>query len=172
MTVVADHVWHDGISSERLPELRRLFEGEWWTQGRAETDVVRMLERSDVVVAVSLVDGPLVGFARALTDGVYLAVVLDVIVAADHRGEGVGALVVERLLAHPLIVGARSVELVCQPSLRDFYRRFGFTDDTGTSGLMRRTTDPRLLGSRSASQAGLGGDVRGRTDADGAPSSA
>ncbi len=106
-----------------------------------------MLERSDVVVAASLVDGPLIAFARALTDGVYLAVVLDVIVAAEHRGNGAGALVVERLLAHPLIVAARSVELVCQPSLRDFYRRFGFTDDTGTSGLMRRTADPRLLGS-------------------------
>jgi GNAT superfamily N-acetyltransferase len=144
--VVVEYAWHDSISDERLPELLRLFEGEWWTQGRAEADVVRMLERSDVVVAVSRVDGPLIGFARALTDGVYLAVVLDVIVAAEHRGNGAGALVVERLLAHPLIVGARSVELVCQPSLRGFYRRFGFTDDTGRSGLMRRTADPRLLG--------------------------
>jgi predicted GNAT family N-acyltransferase len=122
----------------------RLFEGERWTSGRAEADVVRMLEGSDVVVAVSHAGGPLIGFARALSDGVYLAVVLDVIVAGDQRGQGLGGLLVERLLGDPLVAAARSVELVCQPRLRGFYRRFGFTDDVGASGLMRRTTDPRL----------------------------
>jgi hypothetical protein len=43
-----------------------------------------MLAATDVMVAAIDVDrDQVVGFARALTDGVFLAVVLDVIVASD-----------------------------------------------------------------------------------------
>jgi hypothetical protein len=37
-----------------------------------------------------------------------------------------------------------SIELVCQPELTEFYRRWGFTDAVGTSQLMRRTSNPHL----------------------------
>ncbi|MEO3925750.1 hypothetical protein ABGB07_18040 [Micromonosporaceae bacterium B7E4] len=40
----------------------------------------------------------------------------------------------------------RSVELVCQPDLMPFYRRWDFTEQVGRSRLMRRTSDPLLSG--------------------------
>ncbi|NEA33736.1 hypothetical protein G3I17_18985 [Streptomyces sp. SID13031] len=50
----------------------------------------------------------------------------------------------DAVVQHPRLAGVRSIELVCRPDLVAFYRRWGFTDKVGRSGLMRRTTDPRL----------------------------
>lgn len=128
-------------------ELKELFKSAWWTASRDLEGVTAMLERSDVVFALRLPGEPgeLAGFARVLTDEVYLAMVLDVIVTPRHRGGGLGAALMEAILSHPKVSGARSVELVCQPDLIGFYRRWGFTDEVGRSRLMRRTADPALL---------------------------
>jgi len=128
-----------------VPGLLELFAGAWWTADRTSADVARMVAVSSLVLTLThRPSGRLVGFARVLTDEVYLAVVLDVIVAGDARGSGLGALLMDAVVRHPRLAGVRSVELVCQPELMPFYRRWGFTDQVGGSRLMRRTTDPRL----------------------------
>jgi predicted GNAT family N-acyltransferase len=104
-----------------------------------------MLAASDVVVG--LVDAPsdrLVAFARAITDRRYLAVVLDVIVEPALRGHGLGAQLMHEILGRDELRCVESVELVCQPELVGFYRRWGFTDHVGTSRLMRRTANRML----------------------------
>jgi predicted GNAT family N-acyltransferase len=104
-----------------------------------------MLDGSDVVVGlVDSASDRLVGFARAITDRSFLAVVLDVIVAPDVRGTGLGARLMDELLARPELADVESIEVVCQPELIAFYRRWGFTDSVGRSLLMRRTNP--LLG--------------------------
>jgi GNAT superfamily N-acetyltransferase len=135
------------LEPERLGQLLDLYAGEWWTATRTAHGVERMLAASDAVVAlVRRADDRLVGFARAMTDGVYVALVLDVIVASDQRHQGLGAAVMDAMLAHPRLAGVDSVELTCRAGLVEFYRRFGFTDQVGGSRLMRRTDDPRLTG--------------------------
>ena len=125
-------------------EVLRLFKSAWWTASRDLDGISRMLSRSDVVFALR-VDGRLAGFARVLSDEVYLALILDVIVSPRLRGTGLGAALMDAIVNHPKVRGARSVELVCQPDLMPFYRRWGFTDQVGQSRLMRRTNDPALL---------------------------
>jgi predicted GNAT family N-acyltransferase len=80
----------------------------------------------------------LAAFARVLTDDVYLAMILDVIVDPTYRGTGLGRALMDTVLAHPRVSGVKSVELVCQPGLVGFYEKWGFTQDVGTSLLMRR----------------------------------
>lgn len=94
--------------------------------------------------AIDDASGALVGFTRVLTDGVFLAMILDVIVQVDRRGDGIGGQLVAAVLDDPRIGEVRSIELVCQPELVPFYRRWGFTDKVGRSRLMRRTADPAL----------------------------
>jgi predicted N-acetyltransferase YhbS len=125
-------------------EVLGLFKSVWWAASRELREVTTMIERSDVVFALRDETG-LVGFARVLTDEVYLALILDVIVAPSHRGTGLGAALMEAIVNHPKVSGARCVELVCQPDLMPFYRRWGFTDQVGRSRLMRRTADSALL---------------------------
>lgn len=128
------------LEGERLPQLMELFAAGWWTADRVPEGVAAMLEGSDLVFAlVHRPDDRLVGFARVLTDGVYLAVVLDVLVAPDARGTGVGAMLMDAVVRHPRLAAVRSVELVCQPELFPYYRRWGFTERVGRSTLMRLT---------------------------------
>jgi ribosomal protein S18 acetylase RimI-like enzyme len=136
----------DTVDDIKRDQLVALFQSAWWTAERTLEEVERMLRGSDVVVG--LVDGSsdrLVGFARAITDSTFLAVVLDVVVAADLRGSGLGARLMDELLARPELAAVDSIELVCQPELVAFYRRFGFTDSVGRSLLMRRSSNPLLV---------------------------
>jgi predicted GNAT family N-acyltransferase len=104
-----------------------------------------MLAGSDLVIGlVDPTSDRLVGFARAITDHVFTAVVLDVIVDSEYRGTGLGAQLMDELLASSELAEVDSIELICQPELVDFYRRWGFTDSVGRSLLMRRTANPLL----------------------------
>jgi hypothetical protein len=50
----------------------------------------------------------------------------------------------DEILSRPELANVESIELVCQPDLVGFYRRWGFTDAVGQSLLMRRTANPSL----------------------------
>jgi predicted N-acetyltransferase YhbS len=138
----------------RRDELVALFQSAWWTAERTPEAVGRMLDGSDLVVGlVDKASDRLVGFARVITDKTFLAVVLDVIVAPDLRGSGLGARLMHELLARSELAEVDSIELVCQPELVDFYRRWGFSDEVGRSLLMRRTSNPLLGSARQNSTA-------------------
>lgn len=135
----------ESLTAADLPRLLELLRSAWWAADRDPAELARALAASSPVFVVAhRATGQLTGFARVLTDGVYLAVILDVVVAREWRGHGLGALLMEAVVGHPLVAGVRSVELVCQPDLIPFYRRWGFTDRVGTSHLLRRTADPLL----------------------------
>jgi predicted GNAT family N-acyltransferase len=135
------------LTASQVGDLLRLYAGEWWTKDRTPADVERMLASSDLVFAVvESSSGRAVGFARVLTDRVYTALILDVIVARESRGHGLGRLLIESIVADPSLKDVRSIELVCQPEHVAFYERWGFSASVGRSGLMRRTADPALCG--------------------------
>ena len=133
------------VEPARLPDLLDLFATAWWMSDRTLDETARILAESDLVFTLQDQDTDrLVGFARVLTDYAHVALVLDVVVAAEHRGAGLGAALMDAVVSHPGLADVRSIELVCQPELVPFYRRWGFTDEVGRSLLMRRTADPRL----------------------------
>jgi predicted GNAT family N-acyltransferase len=132
----------DRLDDGQVAQLHALFQEEWWTRGRTLDDVRRMVERTQVVLGfVDDADGDLVAFARAITDDVYKALVLDVIVRADRRGTGLGARLMDEMLHHPRLAEVQHVELYCRPELVPFYERWGFTTGLGELRFMRR--DPR-----------------------------
>jgi predicted GNAT family N-acyltransferase len=131
------------VEPDRVPDLVELMRTAWWMADRTSDDVVQLLEHSDLVIALTH-NERLVGFARVLTDYTYVALILDVIVDESLRGAGLGAALIDAVVDHPRLATVRSLELVCQPDLMPFYRRWGFTDQVGRSRLMRRTADPRL----------------------------
>jgi GNAT superfamily N-acetyltransferase len=123
-----------------LPEqLHALYLQEWWTHRRNVDDVRRMLDGSDVVLGfVDHETGRLAGFARVITDFVYKALVLDVIVQADYRKTGLGARLMDEILGHPKLQDVLHFELYCRPELMEFYERWGFTGELGELRFMRR----------------------------------
>ena len=135
----------DRLSPAQVDDLLRLYRNEWWSSARTRADVEQMLPASDLLYAiVERESDSLAAFARVLTDRTYLALVLDVIVAPEYRGRGLGRVLIESICAEPALHDVTSIELVCQPELLPFYRKWGFSEDVGRSRLMRRTGGPRV----------------------------
>lgn len=127
----------DTLEEDQLASVLELYAGEWWTRSRTAASTWAALRSSDLVLTVW--DGErAVAMARVLTDFQYVALILDVIVAPSHRGRGVGQVLMDAVVSHPRLREVESLELVCQPDVRDFYARWGFTADVGQSRLMRR----------------------------------
>lgn len=86
------------------------------------------LENSMSVKCV--IDGEVVGMARLITDGGYMALIGDVIVLPEYQGQGIGRKMIERLLSRAedsLKTGEKMiVQLLASPGNSSFYEKFGF----------------------------------------------
>ena len=113
--------------------LRRLLDQTDWARGRSTDGIATSLRNS--VAVVSAWDGDaLIGFARAVGDGAYRALVEDVVVEQAWRGKGVGRELMARLMAQ--LSSIEEVRLATGPETAPFYERFGFALDSGAN--MRR----------------------------------
>jgi GNAT superfamily N-acetyltransferase len=103
-------------------EVLALYRAEGWWPERTARQVNGALAAGSAVGAWH--DETLVGFARAVTDGVLRAYLEDVVVARRFRGTGVGQSLVCRLLAQldPIPV----VSLFCSRELVAFYEATDF----------------------------------------------
>jgi len=113
-----------------LFKLQRLLDQHaFWAQGRSLQDLRRMLAGSAAVV--SLWRGRrLVGFGRASSDGVFRAVLWDVVIPEDLQGQGLGRQLVEALLNTPQLRGVERVYLMTTNSA-GFYHQLGFEQAPG-----------------------------------------
>lgn len=109
-----------------LEELMWLFKQTDWAGGRTSDDVAALLRGSFVRLGARH-EGKLIGFARAFTDGVYRAVVEDVIVDEGWRGRRIGNELVRRLIEH--LAEVEEISLGCREELVPFYARLGFERD-------------------------------------------
>ena len=108
----------------------------FWAQGRSRQQLRKMLKGSQVVV--SLWRGKrMVGFGRASSDGIYRAVLWDVVVAGDLQGRGLGRRVVEALLASPKLRDVERVYLMTTNS-NGFYEQMGFSNVCSQQLLIRK----------------------------------
>ena len=115
------------LTDTHIAQLYQLYQHEWWSQGRQLSDIQTMLHHSDYIFGIGESQAQrLVAFARVLSDRIYRAIVFDVIVAADCRGQGVGALLLEQIVQHPELSKIECIHLFCLPELIPFYQRFGF----------------------------------------------
>ena len=120
-----------------LLKLRRLLNKHaFWARGRSPRQLRQMLKGSQVIV--SLWRGKrMVGFGRASSDGIYRAVLWDVVVAGDLQGRGLGRRVVEALLASPKLRKVERVYLMTTNS-NGFYEQMGFDTVTSQHLLIRK----------------------------------
>src|ERR1041385_1229970 len=131
------------LDAHHVADLLELYRHEWWTNARTADEVRTLLVCSDLVIGFcDEKNNQLIAFARVLTDQVFRAFIFDVIVAADHRGSGLGHRLMTELLAHPMLRSVELVELYCRPALVAFYESLGFTTPDSRLGLLRRRVQP------------------------------
>ena len=96
--------------------------GTYWAAHRPREVIEQSLQHS---VCFGLFHGERqIGFARAVTDRATFTWICDVVIAAEHRGRGLGKWMMECVLAHPELQTASQV--LGTRDAHTLYERFGF----------------------------------------------
>ena len=113
----------------------------------AATETLRRAHRGSAVWLVVKDDRQgVVGTARAISDGGDIASILDVVVAPEWRGLGIGTALVKTVLDHPRVRRARMVRVAGHRAWR-FYAPLGFRP---SEGVEPRLEQSELVLKRSA----------------------
>lgn len=136
-TSASVQLWFDGHVLDDDParvDLDRLWDflsrHAYWARWRSRADVAAQLAGAWRVVGVYDPAGVMVGFARAISDGVAFAYLADVYVAPQARGRGLG-----RRLVHTMIdagPGAGFRWALHTADAHELYRGYGFDAPDGT----------------------------------------
>jgi len=115
------------LSPADAQALTHLYEDyEWWADRDVE-GVRSALADNDVAVGVEADDEDrLLAAARVVTDFTYYAMVYDVIVAADRRGEGLGETLLDAVVEHPDLHPLPRLAILCRRGLIPYYESVGF----------------------------------------------
>ncbi|MDO3410871.1 GNAT family N-acetyltransferase [Saccharibacillus sp. CPCC 101409] len=107
-----------------IPPLQviRLYQDVDWWPARSKDGVRKLLGHGVVLGAWE--DKQLVGFCRAVSDGVYRAYVEDVVVLGTHRGRGIGRQLMDRMMRE--LNQIEVVSLFCSGKLSAYYEGSGF----------------------------------------------
>ena len=119
-----------------LNKLKRLLDrNAFWAKSRTINDLKQCLANSDVIVSL-WVDNEIVGFGRALTDGIYRGVLWDVVIDQNHQGKGFGTLIVKNLLSSKRIRNTKKLYLMTT-NKKKFYSQFDFKEVNSQDLLIR-----------------------------------
>ena len=115
------------VEEIHIPQLLSLYQNEWWTKTRTSKEVKIMLANTTFVFGlVDDANNQLVAFTRVLSDGIFKAILFDVIVDPKYRGLGLGKRIVQEVINHSDLSKIESMELYCLPKHQSFYAALGF----------------------------------------------
>ena len=98
----------------------------FWAKSRTINDLKKCLANSDVIISL-WVGNEIVGFGRALTDGIYRGVLWDIVIDQNHQGKGFGSLIVQKLLSSKEIKNTQKLYLMTT-NKKLFYSQFNFKE--------------------------------------------
>ena len=116
------------ISSEKdrvdIDAVQTMLSRSHWAGDRSREDIEKTIANS---LCFSLVKADeQIGFARVLTDSVIYAVILDMIIREDFRGQGLGKWLVQCIAEHPDVAPLRQV--LWTSVAFDFYKKTGYEE--------------------------------------------
>ncbi|NEP45132.1 MAG: GNAT family N-acetyltransferase [Okeania sp. SIO2H7] len=118
------------LTEAQIEDLQQLYQTTWWARDRTIPGIRKMLQNTDLIVGLCEVESQkLIAFSRILTDYVYRALILDVVVAESLRGQGLGRVLMEAIANHSSLQEVELILLTCLPEMVSFYEKLGFTED-------------------------------------------
>ena len=107
----------------------------FWAKNRKISDLKKCLAKSDVIISL-WIGNEIVGFGRALTDGIYRGVLWDIVIDQNHQGKGFGSLIVKNILSSRKIKHTKKIYLMTT-NKKLFYSQFDFKEVNSQNLLIR-----------------------------------
>ncbi|MEE9351089.1 MAG: GNAT family N-acetyltransferase [Thiotrichaceae bacterium] len=128
------------LSSQQIVDLHGLYKNEWWTENRSREETEACVKGSQVCIGLIDENEVLKGFVRVITDFTFKALVLDLIIEKEHRGQGLSKQLMSHVMKHKDLIKVKHFELYCLPELEGFYKQFNFSDNTNGVKLLRHVS--------------------------------
>jgi len=103
-----------------------LNENAFWAKNRDLKHLKACLAQSDIVVSLWL-RNEIVGFGRALTDGIYRGVLWDVVIDEQFQGKGYGKIIVKTILNSKKMKATQKIYLMTT-NKKNFYYSLDFKE--------------------------------------------
>ena len=107
----------------------------FWAKNRTINDLKKCLANSDVIVSIWF-DNEIVGFGRALSDGIYRGVLWDIVIDHNYQGQGYGKIIVKTLLNSKEIKNTKKIYLMTT-NKKLFYSQIDFKEVSNQKLLIR-----------------------------------
>lgn len=103
-----------------------------------QADLLRQAFQASYLSVVARLDGQVVGAGRVLSDGIFNAMIMDVVVDGAHQGRGIGRAMMEALMAD---LNVERIDLSAVPGKEGFYEKLGYRPNE-TAYCLRSTQTP------------------------------
>lgn len=124
MTLARVTVEVRAIRQDELEAARQLLAANGWASRVADPERFRTLVERSQIALVAIGGGQVVGFLRALTDGISNGYISMVVVAAEHHGRGIGRALVQAAMGEDK--GMTWVLRAGREGVAGFYEKIGF----------------------------------------------
>ena len=105
-----------------LDEMREVYASVGWKKHNPE--VIQQVFGASNVIALVYVNGRIIGFGRAMSDGIFNAAIYDIVVHKDYQGHGIAKKVMEYILNQ--LKDVSCVHLISTTGNEEFYNKSGF----------------------------------------------
>lgn len=123
-------------------ELARIYEFAPLGKKR-DPEKLEIAFRNSLLKVFAFHDNKLIGVGRALSDGVWRAVIYDVAVLPEYQGKGIGSTIIRHLIQS---ANVDVVMLYAAPGKEAFYERFGFRKMKTAMAIMPNPEERREKG--------------------------
>ena len=119
-------IYRDGCDAMDFRRVTEMLSKAYWCLGIDIDEIERCAENSALVVGAFDGEGRQIGYARAISDKVRFAYILDVYVDEGWRKRGIGQGMMRHMLAHPSLSGVYQWLLITRDA-HEVYKKVGFS---------------------------------------------
>ena len=115
-------------SSDQIGQITGLYRSAgWWGKNMPDDpSVVKQIIKGSHCFMVAMEDEEIVGMGRAISDRASDSYIQDLTVINSYRGKGIGAKILQRIMASLEKDGIKWIGLIAEGNSDDFYSHFGF----------------------------------------------